>query len=356
MKIAIVGPTHPYKGGIAQHTTGLAHQLQAAGHEVTLVSWRTQYPFFYPGIQFVPEDKPEVPVFENTKRVLSWKQPLGWAQWARKLKKFDQVIFVWWVPTIQGPVYSTMLRVLGRYVRTTVICHNVSPHEGKPGDKLLTQSVLRRADEVMVHTEAQATIAKQLGVAKPRVATMPLVAASKPQGRRQPSHELLFFGFIRSYKGVDVLLKAVARVPTAKLTIAGDFWGGADEYEALVTKLKLEDRVTIHNGYLDSSDLAEHIWNADAVVLPYKSGTATWNAKLAHLYGTPVIATTASSLATQVHDGIDGLLCKPDDVDSLAAAIKDFYRPGTAERLRAGVTPPPTTTDWERYIQTLLKH
>src|SRR5438309_5583802 len=88
MRIAIVGPAHPYKGGIPQHTTELAHHLRAAGHEVSLISWRNQYPFFYPGEQFVPDDKPELPVFSGVKRVLSWRNPVGWLRWGRRLRGY----------------------------------------------------------------------------------------------------------------------------------------------------------------------------------------------------------------------------------------------------------------------------
>src|SRR5665213_3408361 len=121
MKIAIVGPTHPYKGGIAQHTTQLAHHLQAAGHDVEIISWRAQYPFFYPGVQFVPQAKPELPVFPHTKRVLSWKNPAGWLRWGRRLRAYDKVIFVWFVPTIQGPIYRSILQALGKRGAETII-------------------------------------------------------------------------------------------------------------------------------------------------------------------------------------------------------------------------------------------
>src|SRR6185312_1575072 len=114
MKIALVGPTHPYKGGIVLHTTELAHRLTKAGHTVEILSWRTQYPFFYPGTQFVPGNKPESPPFPHVKRILSWRNPLGWWRQGRHLRSFDEVIFVWWVPTIQGPVYLSLLRALGK--------------------------------------------------------------------------------------------------------------------------------------------------------------------------------------------------------------------------------------------------
>lgn len=358
MRIAIVGPTYPYKGGIALHTTQLAHRLTAAGHDVSIISWRAQYPFFYPGKQFVPGNRPEIPRHSGATRALSWKNPASWAVWGRRLRKYDQVIFVWTVPTFQGPVYLGMLQALGsKKPIITVICHNVLPHEPRPGDKHLTRNFLQRADHIITHTQAQATLAATLTPAPVSIVPLPLSileitkqAAKKGTIKRQ----LLFFGMIRPYKGVDVLLKAIARVPDVQLVIAGEFWGGTKAYRELIKELGLTSRVTILAGYIESDELARLIAKTDAVVLPYRSGTASWNVSLAHAYGTPVIATTAGSLGSQVNEAIDGLLCKPDNVASLTKAIKHFYEPGIAQQLRAGVPALTAEDDWQVYVQTVI--
>lgn len=358
MRIAIVGPTHPYKGGIAQHTTELAHHLTAAGHDVEVISWRTQYPFFYPGKQFVPDDQPELPEHAGSKRVLSWKNPTGWARWGRHLRQFDQLIFVWWVPTIQGPVYLGMLGALGKKrPPAAIICHNVLPHEPKPGDRQLARAVLGQCQSIIVHGASQAALARQLSSKPVHVLNLPLSAAKLTRDtiKKRRAGELLFFGFVRPYKGVDILLRALAEVPAAKLTIAGEFWGGDRAYNRLADELGLHDRVAIHNGYVAAGDLADLICAADAVVLPYKEGTASWNVSLAHAYGTPVIATTAGSLGSQVRDGIDGLLCEPNNVASLAAAIRRLCQPGMADRLRAGIPQLSTDEDWQLYVEALAK-
>lgn len=359
MKIAIVGPTYPYKGGIARHTTELAYSLSIAGNEVELVSWRAQWPFFYPGQQFVPGGQPEVTPFPATRRVLSWKNPISWWRWGRYLRNFDRVILVWWVPTIQGPVYLAILQALGKQRPiVTVICHNVLPHEAKPGDQRLAGMILRRADHLIVHSESQAVIAKQLTNKPISVIALPMspnLLAGKTSRKPTIGQHLLFFGAIRRYKGLDVLLKALAKAPAAQLVIAGEFWGGSDKYVKLIDELGLQDRVTIDNRYLPDDELAASISRAAAVVLPYRGGTATLNARLAHGYGTPVIATTAATLATQVRDGIDGLLCQPDDVESLADALKRFYEPGMAAKLRSGVPKISSGDDWQKYVKAIVK-
>ncbi len=353
MRIAIVGPTHPYKGGIVQHTTELAHRLTQAGHEVEIISWRTQYPFFYPGEQFVPHDKPELPMHAGSRRVLSWKNPAGWARWGRHLRQFDRLVFIWWVPTIQGPVYLGMLRALGKNrPPVTIICHNVLPHEPKPGDRQFARAVLRRCETVIVHSKTQAALAKQLTHSKVRTLDLPLSflrQVGQVSKKGETAEQLLFFGFVRPYKGVDVLLKALAKLPKVRLTIAGEFWDNIQPYQQLITDLGLANRVKILNGYVAADDLASLITDADAVVLPYKEGTASWNVSLAHAYGTPVIATTAGSMGTQIRDGIDGLLCEPDSVPALTTALKRFYKPGMAKKLRSGIPSLTTDEDWQLY-------
>lgn len=361
MKIAIIGPTHPYKGGIAQETTALAHELTEAGNEVTIISWRAQYPGrLYPGEQFVPDDKPELPLFTNSHRVLSWKSPLGWQKWGRKLRAFDRVIFVWWVPTIQGPIYLTMLRALGKKQRPliTIICHNVLPHESRPGDKQLAGWLLKRADRIIVHTAEQAAVAQTLTTREIVTVDLPLALPGKPPARssQPPSlkRQLLFFGIVRPYKGLDVLLKAIAKVPDVSLTVAGEFWDEA-LYDQLLIDLKLGDRVELRKGYVPADDLPELFAKADATVLPYRSGTGSFQIKIAQMYGLPVIATTAGPLKKQIRDGIDGLQCAPDDVDSLARAIRRFYEPGVAATLRQGVPQIPVDFGWKAYVQAITR-
>lgn len=356
MRIAIVGPTHPYKGGIVQHTTELAHRLQAAGHEVDVFGWASQYPFFYPGQQFVAADKPERPIFHRSHRLLSWKRPDSWWRLARRLKNYDEVVFIWWVPTVQGPVYRLMLQTLGQHgPRTTLICHNALPHEPRPGDRQLTRAVMRRVHRIIVHTEAQATIAATLTKRPVLVTPLPLILLADPPAHPTKRHGLLFFGLVRPYKGLSILLQAMARVPEATLSVCGEFWDDAQLYESLIHDLQLDQRVIIRQGYLPAEELVQAISSAAAVVLPYTAATGTWNARMAHAYGTPVIATRAGTLGEEVQDGIDGLLCEPADVTSLAAALQRFYQPGVAGRLQRGINTAGQLQDWQAYVEAVTK-
>lgn len=359
MRIALIGPTHPYKGGIAHHTTELAHKLKGAGHDVQLLSWSEQYPgFLYPGVQRVPNDKPETKPYPETTYPLSWKNPAGWAKVGRSLRKYDAVVFVF-VTSVQAPAYLTMLKAMGRKHRGHVValCHNVLPHERKFFDVPLTRAVLSRVDQVMVHTQSQAEIVE--GLTTQTIITVAemaphLPAKPKEKHATKTQRSLLFFGLVRKYKGVDVLLRALAQAPNVRLTIAGEIWGGTDTYDQLIAELNIQDRVTLRAGYIASQDLPELFAQADAVVLPYRSGTATQNVYLAHAHGIPVIATKVGSMAKQVRNDIDGLLCKPDDVDDLAKAINHFYEKGVAAKLQKNIPTIPTEPIWEEYIEALL--
>ncbi|HYH36055.1 MAG TPA: glycosyltransferase, partial [Candidatus Saccharimonadales bacterium] len=302
--------------------------------------------------QFVIE--PELPEHPGTKRVLSWRNPAGWGRWGRRLRAFDKIILVWWVPTIQGPVYLGMLGALGRKrPPVTVICHNVLPHEPRPGDRKLARAVLSRCEEVIVHSPAQAELATELTNKPVRTLSLPLphLKEIRKAGKKEVSGRLLFFGFVRPYKGVDVLLQALAAgPPDVKLTVAGEIWGNPQEYMTLIEELGLQKRVTLRNGYVPANELAELIAQADGVVLPYKTGTASWNVRMANLYGTPVIATKVGSHATQIRHDIDGLLCEPDNAASLTEAIRNFYTPGTPEKLRRNVPEVLADREWRQYV------
>ncbi|MDA0565970.1 glycosyltransferase family 4 protein [Streptomonospora sp. S1-112] len=377
MRISLVGPTHPYKGGGARHTTELAHQLAARGHEVVIESWRAMYPErLYPGRQTV--EAPEGEPFPATRRALAWNRPDSWWRAGRRMGRgADLVVLTVLIPPQAVPYLGVLAGVGGR-ARTLALCHNVLPHERGPADTALMRTLLRRADAVLAHSPEQARLARGLTGpgADVRTAALPPHLPTAPGGGPGSSggggggasssggggggggrrDRLLFFGIVRPYKGVDVLLRALAAgaPPEVRLTVAGEFWGGAaEELRALARELGVADRVEFREGYVPAEDIPGLFADADAVVLPYRTATATQNVWLAHEHGLPVVATRAGALPEQVTDGVDGLLCAPDDPADLAGALARLYAPGEAERLRAGVRTADPKPVWDAYIDAL---
>ncbi|QXJ22036.1 glycosyltransferase family 4 protein [Actinomadura graeca] len=355
MRIAVVGPAFPYKGGGAHHTTELAHRLAAAGHDVVIESWRAQYPgFLYPGRQTISE--PEGEPFPGTRRRLDWRRPDGWWRTGRSLRSRDLVVLAVLSP-VQVPAYLGIAAGLGRRTPLVALCHNVLPHERKPYDVPLMRRLLRRADGILVHSEAQADLARGLTGRPVRVAEMPAhlpARADAPEADGKVRNRLLFFGIVRPYKGLDVLLRALAAGPAdVGLTVAGEFWGGLEETERLIAELGLSERVELRPGYVPAADVPGLFAAADALVLPYRTATASQNVWMAHEYGLPVIATDVGGFARQVRDGEDGLVCAPGDVPALTRALERFYAPGEPERLRSGVRPVDHGPVWAAYLETL---
>jgi len=357
MRIAVVGPTHPIKGGIAQHTTVMAQQLARAGHQVEIVSWLRQYPRrLYPGEPTVRTA--EFHPFEPTRRGLSWNRPDSWIREALRLRNSDLVIFAHVTP-IQAPAYRLMLRVLssGR-ARTIVVCHNVLPHERARYDEWLVRSLFGAADKVLVHTRAQAEIARHL-TARPV-----LVAAIAPHAPeaftpRQPErgvhHRLLFFGLVRPYKGLELLIEAMTKVdPAIRLRVAGEFWGGTERTERLLAERAVTGRVEILPGYRAAEEVPALFSDVDALVMPYLSATGSQGVATAFAFGVPVIVSTAGQLASDVHPDHDGLIFQAGDVADLASTITEFYRDDRPLRMRDNVRPVDAQPLWDRYLDTLL--
>jgi glycosyltransferase involved in cell wall biosynthesis len=356
VRIALIGPAYPYKGGAARHTTELARRLAAAGHNVIIESWRA------PGQQTL--DAPEGRPYPRTHHRLAWHRPDGWLAAGRRLRSADLVVFALLTPA-QVPSYLSVLTGLSlgpRRPRTVVICH-----AALPPDAPLTRTLLSHVDTVIVHSAAQAAQARALVPDVPIVIAripphLPAVPTSVPDGPERtvdlapayPRCRLLFFGVVRPDKGLDVLLRALAQTPDhVTLTVAGEFASGTEETRQLIAALGLGTRVTLRPGYVPAGELPALFAVADALVLPYQQATGSQNVQLAFSFGVPVIATTAGALAEAVRDGVDGLTCTPGDVEDLARALAELATPQTARRLRAGVRPIDPEPYWAAYLRAL---
>lgn len=359
MRIAIIGPTHPYKGGVAQHTTQLAHRLSTLGHEVALESWLRQYPErLYPGQQRV--EVPELPPYPGTRYPLSWNRPDGWWRLGRRLRRSADAVVLVLVSPVQAPALAVLARAIGKGPRIIALCHNVLPHERRSVDERLVRAVFARTTSVLVHAEGERALAETLTTSPVAVSPLPPPhsfndgSVTPPDPDRPVTHQLLFFGLVRHYKGLDVLLRALPKVPEqVRLVVAGEFWGGVAETQALLAELGIADRVDLRPGYVDAAEVPGLFKGSDALVLPYRDSTASWNGSLAHEHGIPVVATRVGTMADQIHHDVDGLLCEPEDPAGLGEALSHLYEPGVLPRLRRGIGPSQGEAAWGDYVATV---
>jgi D-inositol-3-phosphate glycosyltransferase len=366
LRIAIVGPTHPYSGGIATTTTTLAHRLEQAGHDVRLLSWKAQYPkFLRGGTTRVPMDEPEVAPFDGATERLTWYNPLTWMRAGIGMRRADLVIVTGVTPYHAVP-YAVMRWFAGSRPASFVLVHNVLPHEPGRFDETLVRAEFRQYGGILVHSEDQAELAR--GILGPdsdvtvRVVRLPLpdfVLGDEADRTAATDRDddapvtVGFFGMVRHYKGVDQLIAAAARVPGVRVVVRGEFWQPVEEYREQIRSLGLEDRVVLDDGYVAMADMPAMIHGFDVVALPYRSGSATFNVALAFRCGTPVLASDAGTMAMDIRDGVDGLVVPADDVDALTAALEQVVQPGVVDGLRANVDRHGADRMWKDYTDTV---
>ncbi len=361
MRIALVGPLAPWRGGLAQYLALLGEAL-ASRAEVRAVTFTRQYPsFLFPGrSQLDPgAERPRFPV----EPLLDSIGPLSWRRTAGHLERFapGAVLLKWWMPFF-GPAFASAVGPLRRRgTRVVLVCDNLLPHERRPLDRELTRWMLRNSDGYLVMSES---VERDLAALKPgapfRRVAHPLYAqfdrgrftreSARAHLGLQPEAEVaVFFGYVRRYKGLDTLLQAWplvrARRP-ARLLVAGDFYEDPAPYRALA-RAAGEGAVRLSEGYLPDAEVEALFKAADVVVLPYRSATQSGVTHAAYALGVPVITTDVGGLAETVQPGRSGLVVPPGDPPALAEAIVRFFAEGLAPRLRAGVAALRQAHSWE---------
>lgn len=378
MRICVVGPTYPYRGGIAHYTTLLVRHLREAGHWTKLYSFTRQYPrWLFPGK--TDRDPSTTPLQVDCEYILDPVNPITWWRLYRKVRADhpDILILQWWVP-----YWTPCLTLISRWIkrktniRIIYICHNVVPHEGGGIlDRRLAMTVLRRGDAFIVHSEQDRyrllALLPNRTVIKAQIPTYAEVVEqtypsthATAELRRQldlpaDGPTLLFFGFVRPYKGLEYLIQAVplvhAHMPV-HLVVVGEFWTHPHFYERYAREFGVEHVITLVNRYVPNEELQPYFDLADVVVLPYVSATQSAVVQLAFGFGKPVITTRVGGLHEVVQDGVNGLIVPPQDEVALANAILRFFEGDMAERLRNNVqrnrqSPAFSWRDLVRYVE-----
>jgi glycosyltransferase involved in cell wall biosynthesis len=366
MKIATIGPTYPFRGGIAHYTTLLVRHLRR-GHEVRFYSYRRQYPrLLFPGN--TSADPSVATLLEPCERTIDTLNPLTWWLTARRIVAVrpDILLLQWWTP-----FWIPLLLIVSWAARRAgipilFISHQFIEPDSSLVEWFLARMTLRLADGLIVMTEEEFGMARRVLPVKPIRAGhltlfegFPRQHLSRAEARGHLGIDpdvplLLFFGFVRRYKGLRYLLDALAKLPDrVYLVVAGEFWEDEHVYREQIRRLGLEDRVVVHNRYIPNEAIEPYFAAADALVLPYITGSQSAVGMTGLHYGVPVIATNVGGLAETIGHSETGLIVPPADSAALAGAIDHFFRDRLGERFRATIAQERERLSWEALIRII---
>jgi D-inositol-3-phosphate glycosyltransferase len=368
LKIIIVGPAYPLRGGIANFNEALCRALNTAGHTAKIYSFSLQYPgFLFPGkTQFESGPAPSDLEIRTT---LNSVNPISWFSTAARIKaeKPDLVILRYWLP-FMAPCLGTLARLLRKSTRVIAITDNVIPHEKRPGDAALTRYFVKSCQGFVTMSRA---VLDELSLfsSNPNKVFLPhplydifgpaksRTEACKALGLDPSQKYLLFFGFIRRYKGLDLMLEAMAdeRVIATgtRLIVAGEYYEDSAYYEEIIRRHTLEDRVLLHTEYIPSDRVKDYFCAADLVVQPYRSATQSGVTQIAYHFEVPMLVTNVGGLAEIVPDKKVGYVTDTNAA-SIAAAVSDYFLNARKEIFTAAVREEKKRFYWSAFVEGLL--
>ncbi len=348
MKIVILGPAHPYRGGLASIMETMAREYMRRGDEVKIYTFSLQYPsLLFPG-KSQTVDTP-APQDLHIERVMNTCNPLNWVNLGLRLRRErpDMILMKYWTP-FMAPCFGTVVRIARSNGHTKVVCQidNVEPHEHHITDKPFNRYYLGAVDGFVYMSE-------QVNRELKRYTDAPAIFSPHPMfenfGARVERTEtcrhlridaneqyLLFFGLIREYKGLDILLSAWSRVRRdgLRLIVAGEFYDDREKYEPMFESLG--ESVILHDRFIPDDEVRYYFSAADAVVLPYRSATQSGVTQIAYNFCTPMIVTDVGGLSEIVPDDKVGYVCEPT-AEGVARAIEELYENGNLERFAANI-------------------
>lgn len=367
--IVIIGPAYPLRGGLASFNERLARALQSEGCSVTMYTFSLQYPsFLFPGkSQFSNAPAPaNVDIQVNINSI----NPFNWIKIGMQLKKIkpDLIVVRFWIP-FMGPALGTILRIAQRNRHTKSICiaDNIVPHERRPGDRMLTAFFVRAVDAFITMSDIVLRDLRFFDAEKPAITTPhPLFdhfgdPVSKENARHylhlpHDQNIILFFGFIRHYKGLDLLIRAMSdiriRSKNIVLLVAGEFYQDDKVYLSLIKELKLEDRVILHTHFIPDNEVRYYCCAADVIVQPYRNATQSGVTPLAYHFDKPMIVTNVGGLAQMVADGVTGLVAE-SDVVSIAEHILQYFELGE-EHFTPHMSTQKNKYSWKGFTSSLI--
>jgi D-inositol-3-phosphate glycosyltransferase len=374
LRILIVGTAFPLRGGIAHYVSLLYKTLKQRGHWVHIISFYRQYPkILFPGKSQDEVGETAIPLESDA--VIDSINPKSWYDAGKIAAKYqpDLLIFKFWLPFF-APAYGVISRVAKRITRKNgkeckvlFIADNVIPHEKRPGDRLFTIFAFKAVDYFVVQSDS---VERDLLSIKPDAKYVKLQhpvyeifgeRVDRAQARGElsiPSEAptILFFGYIRKYKGLDLLLRAmpemISRYPEIRLIVAGEYYGDEAEYNALISELKIPAKnLVLATDYIANEEVAKYFSAANAVVLPYRSATQSGIVQIAYNFDAPVIATPVGGLPEIVIDGTSGLITKDSDPQSIAEKVLEFFDRNLEASFTQGVIEEKKKYSWSTFVE-----
>ncbi len=368
--ILMLGPAWPYRGGLASYNERLARAFMEAGHRVRIYTFTLQYPsFLFPGkTQFSTSPAPEGVSIE---RKVNSIYPVNWVKTGNAIREMkpDMLLVRYWLP-LMGPCFGTIARRArkNRHTVALALLDNIIPHESRPGDRLFTRYFVRSMDGFMAQSRQVLEELNQFNTSRPSVFSphpmfdnfgqpVDRLIAREGLGLDPKGKYLLFFGFVRRYKGLDLLLEAMLSDkladPFLKLIIAGEYYEDREYYRKWLEHEKLRDRIIEFNQFIADEDVFKYFCAADLLVQPYRSATQSGVAQIAYHFELPMVVTDVGGLPEIVPDGKVGFVTRPDPED-IAEAIHRFFAGDYAESFRHNFREEKKRFTWDRMVKAFL--
>ncbi|SDB81605.1 glycosyltransferase [Williamwhitmania taraxaci] len=370
-KLVIIGPAHPFRGGLANYNERLATEFQLQGYDVVMHTFTTQYPeLLFPGkSQF--SDRP-APLNIDIYRTFSSINPFSWIKLGLRLKREqpDLIILRFWLP-FMAPSMGTISRIARSNKKTKILAliDNIIPHEKRLGDTMLAKYFVGSVDGFVVMSRAVEADLNSFDKEKPVEfcphplfdnygAIVPREEAIRKLKLDANSKYMLFFGFIRDYKGLDLLLKAMAlpalKDPSVKLIVAGEFYCESEYYYALIKEAGLENRIVLRTEFIPDSEIPIYFGAADLIVQPYKSATQSGVTQVGYYFNKPMLVTNVGGLGEIIPHGKVGYVVEPNPSE-IADAINDFYTNNRFETMSSMAEIEKARFSWANLVKSFEK-
>jgi D-inositol-3-phosphate glycosyltransferase len=371
MKIISIGPAYPYRGGLASFNDRLARQFSSEGHQVEIFTFRLQYPkLLFPGKTQFTDSLPPKDI--KITRKINSVNPFNWIVTGLKIKKEkpDILLIRFWLP-FMGPCFGTIARIakMNRYTSVICIFDNVIPHEKRFGDKALTKYFTNSIDGAIVMSKTVmndlATFRKNISI---KLSPHPLFDNyGSPVSRKEAlaalnlgtgNSYLLFFGFIRAYKGLDLLIEAFSderlRNRKLKLVIAGEFYEDDTPYRDLIKRYNLENDIIFFDHFIKDNEVPLFFSIADLVVQPYKTATQSGVTQIAFYFEKPMLVTDVGGLREIIPDRKCGYVVKPNP-ESITEALMDFFDNNRKDKFTEGVKQEKEKFTWDKMTASIIE-